>query len=122
MRFCVWNCACISSVICCIKYKVAGHTFDSGCRWPLGEEENENLGVHGNVAKDSSERLDFGWTFSWNECAVSDKEGTFVKLWSSHFSSEDEIWSEVVWTREEDTWGEGGNPSIVKNLVHQMKN
>ena len=78
----------------------AGNTFDGwwGMRWwrnvdggvenegwNVGVGEDGNVGVHGDVAGDrsGSGTLDCDWSFSWDECGVSDgKDRELVKLWA----------------------------------------
>ena len=84
----------------------------------MGVGEVGNVGVHGYVTGDRSGDgiLDCGWSFSRDDCGVSDEENTEVDEVSSLVGLVDSIWSAVVLNSEENTGGKGGDAGNVWNF------
>lgn len=55
--------------------------------WAVSIGEDGNIGVHGDVIGDRSERLGCGWNFIWDECGISDKkDGESGEVWADGIS------------------------------------
>ena len=84
-------------------------------------EEDGKIVLQGDATVDrsGSGMLDGGWNFSWNDWGVSDEENAGFPKVESLVGLVDGIWSEFVFSNEENTWQKGDDAA---NFFKELEN
>lgn len=75
----------------------------------MGVGEDGSVAIHAHVWGDRNGRLNCGWNFNCDKWEVLDEEVRETGEIMTWLGSVDGIWSEIVLSYEENTWGKGGD-------------